>query len=277
MPSASTCATGVRAGDVGQCLMWDRTLRRSSSPARPVAIESGTEGPRTVHPGDWVAVSGLREPDGVIAASRIDQRMPGPVLVRGTANAGRRGLADRRLSRFSRRTGPVSRPRRSITVRGTMVNGGLSDTIADPDVLSADPAAFFGGHVRRMVIESYVSAAGGHLRLGRGWLAAPGQRGRRAGRRAPCDRPVRTRRPWRLCRDPSARCRPSGRAAPGSARAGRHGALEPPRAGRATGSDRRVGNRIPGRNRHLELVVAALCRARLRMRGGACRRGRGPR
>src|ERR1700722_13700231 len=54
-----------------------------------VAIDSGTEGPQgsgglqTVRPGDWVAVSGLRGPDGVITASRIDQRMPGPVLVRG--------------------------------------------------------------------------------------------------------------------------------------------------------------------------------------------------
>jgi hypothetical protein len=66
-------------------------------------------------------------------------------------------------------------PGASITARGTMANGGLSDTTVDPDVLSSDPAAFFGGHVRRMVIESYVSAAGGHVRLGRGWLAAPGR------------------------------------------------------------------------------------------------------
>jgi hypothetical protein len=51
----------------------------------------------------------------------------------------------------------------------------LSATTADPDVLSSNPAAFFGSHVQRMVIESYVSAADGHVRLGRGWFAAPGQ------------------------------------------------------------------------------------------------------
>ena len=164
-----------------------------------------------MHPGDWVAVSGLREPDGVIAASRIDQRMPGTVLVRGTAMPSAGGWRIGDLS-VQPPNGASLAPEANITARGTMVNGGLSDTIVNPDVLSADPAAFFGGHVRRMVIESYVSAADGHLRLGRGWLAAPGKRRRRAGRCASCDRPVRTRRPWRLCRDPPARCCPSGRA-----------------------------------------------------------------
>ena len=63
-----------------------------------------------------------------------------------------------------------------ITARGTIVNGTLSATTASPDVLSSDPAAFFGSHVQRMVIESYVSAAAGQIRLGRGLFAtaAPG-------------------------------------------------------------------------------------------------------
>ena len=143
-----------------------------------VTIDSATEGPRTVHSGDWVAVSGLREPDGVIAASRIDPGMPGTVLVRGTATPGQMpGPGGWRIGDLSVQppNGARVAPGANITVRGTMVNGGLSDTTVDPDVLSADPAAFFGGHVRRMVIESYVSAAGGHVRFGRGWLAAPGR------------------------------------------------------------------------------------------------------
>ena len=61
-----------------------------------VAIDSGTQGARTVHPGDWVAVSGLREPDGVIAASRLDPRMPGTGPGARNGDAERRGLADRR-------------------------------------------------------------------------------------------------------------------------------------------------------------------------------------
>jgi hypothetical protein len=55
-----------------------------------------------------------------------------------------------------------------------MVGGRLAVTTADPDVLSSNPAAFFGSHVQRMVIESYVSGVDGHVRLGRELLAAPG-------------------------------------------------------------------------------------------------------
>lgn len=48
-----------------------------------IAIGPDTVGPRTVRAGEWLAVSGLRQPDGVIAASRIDLGTRGAVLVRG--------------------------------------------------------------------------------------------------------------------------------------------------------------------------------------------------
>jgi hypothetical protein len=144
-----------------------------------VAIDSRTQAPQgkavlqTVHPGDWVAVSGLREPDGVIAASRIDQRTPGPVLVRGTAVPAAGGWRIGELS-VQPPNGTSVASDASITARGNLVDGRLSVTTVDPDVLSSNPAAFFGSHVQRMVIESYVSAADGHVRLGRDLLAAPG-------------------------------------------------------------------------------------------------------
>jgi Domain of unknown function (DUF5666) len=139
-----------------------------------VAIGANTEGPRTVHPGDWVAVSGLRGPDGVIAASRIDSRTPGPVLVRGTAlpEAGGWRIGDLRVQPPN---GAAVASGASITARGTLVDGRLSASAAEPDVLISNPAAFFGGHVRRLVIESYVSGADGHVRLGYGLFAAPGR------------------------------------------------------------------------------------------------------
>lgn len=144
-----------------------------------IALDSGTEGLQgpdalqTVRPGDWVAVSGLREPDGVIAASRIDQRSPGSILVRGAATpvAGGWRIGDLRVQPPN---GANLAPGASITARGTMVDGRLAITTVDPDVLSSNPAAFFGSHVQRMVIESYVSSADGHVRLGRELLAAPG-------------------------------------------------------------------------------------------------------
>ena len=136
-----------------------------------VAIDSGTDGLQTVRPGDWVAVSGLRGPGGVIAASRIDQRTPGTVLVRGPATPRARDWRIGDLSVLPP-NGAIVAPGASITARGNLVSGRLSATTAVPDVLSSDPAAFFGGHVQRMVIESYVSAADGRVRLGRGWFAS---------------------------------------------------------------------------------------------------------
>jgi hypothetical protein len=139
-----------------------------------VAIEDKTEGLSTVHPGDWVAVSGLLAPDGEISASRIDQSTPGTILVRGTVEPGAAGWRIGDLG-VQPPNGASIAPGTSVTVHGTLVNGTLSDTKAEPDVLTSDPVAFFGGHVGRMVIESYVSGAGGRVRLGRGLFAAPGR------------------------------------------------------------------------------------------------------
>jgi hypothetical protein len=137
-----------------------------------VAIDPGTAGLRTVRPGEWIAVSGLRRPDGVIAASRIDLGMPGTVLVRGPVmpNAGGWQIGDL----------PVRPPQgtqvaagENIIARGTIVSGTLSVTTASPDVLHSDPGAYFGSHVRRLVIEAYVSGADGQMRLGHGLVATP--------------------------------------------------------------------------------------------------------
>jgi hypothetical protein len=138
-----------------------------------VAIGTGTEGLQTVRPGDWIAVSGLRQPDGIISASRIDQRTPGTVLVRGPAIQAAGGW---RIGDLSVRPpeGTSVAPGESITARGTIVNGALSATTASPYVLNSNPEAFFGSHVHRMVIESYVSGADGHIRLGRGLFATAG-------------------------------------------------------------------------------------------------------
>jgi Domain of unknown function (DUF5666) len=140
-----------------------------------VAIGPATDGLRTLRPGEWIAVSGLRQPDGVIAASRIDQRMPGVVLVRGPAvpRAGGWQIGDLPIRPPQ---GTSIAPGENITARGEIANGTLSVATASPDVLGANPAAYFGTHVRRMVIETYVSPADGHVRVGQGLLAraAPG-------------------------------------------------------------------------------------------------------
>jgi hypothetical protein len=140
-----------------------------------VAIGPDSVGLRTVRPGEWVAVSGLRQPDGVIAASRIDLGMPGTVLVRGPAMPSGAGWQIGDLP-IRPPEGTQFAPGESITARGRIENGTLAVATASPDVLHSDPAAYFGSHVHRWVIETYVSAADGHVRLGQGLVAnrAPG-------------------------------------------------------------------------------------------------------
>jgi hypothetical protein len=138
-----------------------------------VMVGNDIDGVQALRPGDWIAVSGLRQPNGVIAASRIDQETPGAVLVRGPVMPGAGGW---RIGNLWVRPpyGTSITPGESLTARGTIANGTLAMTTASPDVLGSNPAAYFGGRVRRMVIESYVSGADGHVRLGGGLLATAG-------------------------------------------------------------------------------------------------------
>lgn len=127
---------------------------------RRVAIGPGRAGLRTVRPGEWLAVSGPRHPEGVIAASLIDLGTPGSVPVPGrTMPSGAR-----------RRIGypPVRPPRGTqvppgeiIIAPGTIVNGTMSVATSSPDVLHSDPAAYFRSHERRWVNGTYVSGTNG--------------------------------------------------------------------------------------------------------------------
>ncbi len=201
-------------------------------------------------------MSGLREPDGVIAASRIDQRPVGTVLVRGAATpeAGSWRIGDLSIQPPN---GASLAPGASITAHGIMENGRLSVTTTDPDVLSSNPAAFFGSRVQRLVIESYVSGVDGHVRLGRELLAAPGpgvivragayraivqlKRGAHgefvATRLRGADRPVG---PHRAPFGPD-----------------RHGFMGPPHAALRSGSAHSATGRISGRIVARDLVVGA--------------------
>ncbi len=138
-----------------------------------VAVSGETWGEHAPRPGEWVAVSGLRRPDGVIAATRIDPRPPGSdlVTVHGVLLAG----PDRalRIGALEVRPAPgipVAAPGQSVTAFGHYRDGGvlLAEGVT-PDVLAEDPVAYFGGGVGVVVLEAYASVGGdGRLRLGRG-------------------------------------------------------------------------------------------------------------
>ncbi len=118
-------------------------------------------------PGEWVAVSGLREPDDTIHATRLDRRPPGAALVRGTLldDGGRLHIGALEVRPVPGRDAASGR---SVTASGRYEDGALlADTLAE-DVLAEDPPAYFGRAVRAFVLEGYAIAGNSRLRLGRG-------------------------------------------------------------------------------------------------------------
>lgn len=133
-----------------------------------VLVSETTLGTPQVQPGDWVAVSGLRIPGGAIAATRIDRRLPGLVIVHGTAAPAGRAVAIGGLALLSATARPGA-----VRVTGQYEAGSLHLATIEPDPLESDPAALFSRPVDRLVMESYASLAGQHLRLGRMEAVAP--------------------------------------------------------------------------------------------------------
>ncbi len=138
-----------------------------------VAVPAGTLGDRPA-PGEWVAVSGLRRPDGVIEATRLDRRPPGDVMVHGRlVRAG--GLW--RIGALPVRPAPgVPVPdSQDVTVVGVLEGGVLQVEQLAPDLLASDPSALFGVGVSGLLIETYAVVEGDRVRSGQGFsAAAPG-------------------------------------------------------------------------------------------------------
>ncbi len=124
----------------------------------------GATGPAVdAKPGMWVAVSGLRTGNGMIAATRIDPATPNRLLVRGELvriyGATRIGSLPVQLPPDTNL--PAAWP---ITVTGIMQGGVLVADSATLDVASQSPSAYFGPSVSNYIVESYVAVlAGGYL------------------------------------------------------------------------------------------------------------------
>ena len=132
-------------------------------------------------PGQSVAVSGLRQPGGMIVATRIDPAPPGPVLLRGelvliygTARIGAQAL---RLPEGS--TIPGGFP---VVVTGTLQGDLLVADAVARDIADESPAAYFGPSVSNFVVEGYLAAVAGGYLVSRDFVRGEGFRLERQGR-----------------------------------------------------------------------------------------------
>ena len=115
--------------------------------------------------GEWVAVSGLRAPDGTIAATRIDPAPPGRVLLHGAWPS---AYGDPRIGGLDIRLPPDAAPPPAglpVIVTGTLVEGALLADSITADPAADNPVLYFPPQIDRFVVEGYVAVIPGGLLL----------------------------------------------------------------------------------------------------------------
>ena len=117
--------------------------------------------------GNWTSVSGLRQPDGTIIASRLDRARVGALAVRGKI------VRDHDITRIGDLI--LRGPAAARAVAGTFVSvvGRYHDRTADVtainvDVWAEDPADYFGLSTRQLIVQAFARVAHGMVWLSNG-------------------------------------------------------------------------------------------------------------
>ncbi|UPG71817.1 DUF5666 domain-containing protein [Roseomonas gilardii subsp. gilardii] len=148
-----------------------------------VRLDAATRGGTSWMPGDWITVSGLRDPDGAITATRIDRRPPGDVTVHGLLARDADGSLRIGALPVSPGAGIDLRPGSYVVASGPLSGNRMLARSVETDRLLTDLPASFGPGVGRFVVESYIGWDGRYLRPGYGLgPIAPPSPGGAAGR-----------------------------------------------------------------------------------------------
>jgi hypothetical protein len=128
--------------------------------------------------GDWIAVSGLRDPSNQVVATRIDKRQPGLVTVHGSLDVA--GTIVKVGGLPVKLDVPVLGFSGSVEISGRFAGGMLIPDRIEQDPLGKDPARLFGPQVDRLFIESATPTAARAVtemkRLPTGGFGVSGQR-----------------------------------------------------------------------------------------------------
>jgi hypothetical protein len=131
---------------------------------QPVLVRAGAPGGDRFHQGDWVSISGLRQEDGTVVATRLEPAARGVFYARG------RVVQDGNVTRIGSLVVPEAlaanvKAGRFATVSGSHVNGKSRVEAVVPNMLFADPSAYFGDPVTRLMVQAVI-----HVTDGQVWL-----------------------------------------------------------------------------------------------------------
>ncbi len=135
-----------------------------------VLVAAGIPGADRFTLGDWVAVSGLRRPDGVIMATRLDAAPVNVLSVRGRVD--RYGGAPH-LGALVLPAG-AAKPGAWVHVTGGYDAGTPHAASVSADTLCPTPYLCFAGTLDRILVEAYVRSEGAHVRMDGMLLPAQG-------------------------------------------------------------------------------------------------------
>ncbi len=130
-----------------------------------VLVGPTTRGTLPAQSGVWVAVSGLRRPDGMIDASRIDLVQPGPMLLHGTVDY-QQGhfIIGAQILAFP---ASIAAPSvgSAVTVTGRLRRGVLLVSSLKSDFLYSNPSAYFGATAKMFLLQAYGTYLGNTVTL----------------------------------------------------------------------------------------------------------------
>ncbi|HBK04522.1 MAG TPA: hypothetical protein DDZ81_01525 [Acetobacteraceae bacterium] len=134
--------------------------------------------------GSWITVSGLRQSDGTIIASRLDRARVGALTVRGQISRERETTRIGNLVLHDSAVGTV-KTGTFVSIAGRYRNGAADVTSIDADLLAEDPAGYFGISTARLIVQAFVHVEGGMVWLinGQKFQAGPGVQGTGGGYR----------------------------------------------------------------------------------------------
>lgn len=115
--------------------------------------------------GQWVAVSGLRDATGSIAATRLDLVSTRTFIIHGVVQQAAGGY---RIGMLPIVPGPgdLLVPGLPVSITGVYGDGVLRPVSIAPDLLAADPVAYFGGYTSSFIFEGFGGSTGGLPYLG---------------------------------------------------------------------------------------------------------------